>query len=190
MYLVFKYFNRGEYQMTYFDYVKAQFKNPLTAILAIIFTIARIIYGWSWVNAGWEKATSGWFNFAGGHASKLIGTMAKNIVPPAAHGLDPLHLNSLWSWVAIHIFNGMPAFTDFLVPICEMAVGILMIIGFQLFWTAILGLFLNVQFIAAGSANNFGYIWTDIIVMNVAKYAELIGLSGFLRYKKEVRRKA
>ena len=71
-----------------------------------------------------------------------------------------------------------------------MAVGILMIVGFQLFWTAILALFLNVQFIASGSANNFGYIWTDIIVMNAANYAELIGLSGFLRYKKEVHRNA
>ena len=176
--------------MSYIDYIKAQFKNSRTAILTIIFTIARIIYGWSWVNSGWGKATSGWLNFDGGHAAKLISSMAKNIVPPAAHGLDPLHINSLWSWVAIHIFNGMPAFTDFLVPISEMVVGILMIVGFQLFWAAILGLFLNVQFIAAGSANNFGYIWTNIIVMNSAKYAELIGLSGFLRYKKEVRQKA
>ncbi|HZW82394.1 MAG TPA: hypothetical protein VFF14_03090, partial [Candidatus Deferrimicrobium sp.] len=67
----------------------------------------------------------------------------------------------------------------------EIAVGLGFILGFRLFWTALLGLFLNVQFAVAGSANNFGYIWTNIIAMNVAKYAELIGVSGFLAHRKE-----
>ena len=169
---------------SYTEAVKTEFKDWKKALLLIIFTIARIIYGWAWVSAGWEKATSGWFNFQGGHSAKLIAGMAANMLPPKAHGFDPLYINKLWSWVAIHIFNGMPAVTDFIVPICEIAVGVGMIIGFRLLWVALLGLFLNVQFITSGSANNFGYIWTDIIVMNFAKYFELIGVSGYLSFKK------
>lgn len=169
---------------SYIEALKAEFKNGKTAVLAIVFTVARIIYGWAWVEAGFEKATSGWLNFAGGHSAKLIAGMATNMLPPKAHGFDPLYINDLWAWIATNVFNGMPGVTDFLVPITEMAVGILMILGFRIFWTSILALFLNVQFIAAGSANNFGYIWTNIIMMNVAKYAELIGVDGFLRAKK------
>ena len=169
---------------SYTEAVKTEFKDWKKALLLIIFTVARIIYGWAWVSAGWEKATSGWFNFQGGHSAKLIAGMAANMLPPKAHGFDPLYINKLWSWVAIHIFNGMPAVTDFIVPICEIAVGVGMIIGFRLLWVALLGLFLNVQFITSGSANNFGYIWTDIIVMNFAKYFELIGVSGYLSFKK------
>jgi thiosulfate dehydrogenase (quinone) large subunit len=171
--------------MTSYIYeVKEIFKDWKKALLVIVFTIARIIYGYAWVEAGWEKATSGWFNFAGGHAKGLITGMAVNMLPPKAHGFDPLYINKLWAWIAVHIFNGMPGITDFLVPICEMVVGLGMIIGFRLLWVALLGLFLNVQFIAAGSANNFGYIWTNIIVMNFAKYFELIGISGYLEHKR------
>jgi thiosulfate dehydrogenase [quinone] large subunit len=171
----------------YIDYLKTELKDQKTAVLALIFTVVRVIYGWSWLKGGFEKATSGWLNFSGGHAQGLISGMANNMVPPQAHSFDPLYINKLWSWAAIHIFNGMPGVTDFLVPICEMTVGILMILGFRLFWTAILALFLNVQFAAAGAGNNFGYIWTNIIIMNVSKYAELIGLSGYLSARKNNR---
>lgn len=170
--------------MSYFSWVQAELKDWKKALLVVVFTVARLVYGWAWLKAGFEKATSGWLNFAGGHSAKLIGNMAANMLPPKAHGFDPLYLNKLWSWVAVNIFNGMPGVTDFLVPIAEMAVGILMIFGIKLLWTSLLGLFLNVQFIAAGSANNFGYIWTNIIVMNLAKYFELIGVSGYFKYKK------
>ncbi|WP_088226798.1 DoxX family membrane protein [Desulfosporosinus sp. FKB] len=167
---------------SYINGVKAELKDWKKALLVTVFTIARIVYGYAWVQAGWEKATSGWLNFAGGHAKGLIAGMAVNMLPPKAHGYDPLYLNKLWAWVAVHIFNGMPGLTDFLVPICEIVVGIGMIIGFRLFWVAILGLFLNIQFITAGSANNFGYIWTNIIVMNLSNYFELIGISGYFKY--------
>jgi thiosulfate dehydrogenase [quinone] large subunit len=169
---------------SYIEQMKTEFKDWKTAALVVIFTVARIVYGWAWLKAGLGKVTDGWLNFSGGHASKLIGTMAANLLPPKAHDFDPLYINKLWSWIALHVFNGMPGVTDFLVPICEMTVGLFMILGFRLFWTAILALFLNVQFAAAGSANNFGYIWTDIILMNVTRYAELLGLSGYLRARK------
>lgn len=170
---------------SYVDAVKAEFKDAKTAVLAIIFTVARIIYGWSWVKAGWEKATTeGWLTNGKHNSFGLIAGMVKNMLPPKAHGFDPLYINKLWAWVATNIFNGMPTVTDKLVICVEILVGLTMIFGFRLFWFSLLALFMNVQFITAGSGNNFGYIWTNIIIMNLAKYAELIGISGYLKYKK------
>lgn len=170
---------------SYLDAVRSELKDWKKALLVIVFTVARIIYGWAWVQAGWEKATTeGWLTNGKHNSFGLIAKMVKNMLPPTAHGFDPLHLNSLWAWVATNIFNGMPGVTDILVICVEILVGIGMIVGFRLFWVAILALFMNVQFITSGSGNNFGYIWTNIIVMNLAKYAELIGLSGYFKYKK------
>ncbi|KLU59938.1 hypothetical protein CEB3_c40720 [Peptococcaceae bacterium CEB3] len=170
---------------SYFDAVKSEMRNWKKAVLVIVFTVARIIYGWSWLQAGWGKATTeGWLTNGKHNSYGLIAGMVKNMLPPKAHGLDPLHLNSLWAWVATHVFNGMPSLTDKLVICVEIAIGLLMIFGVKLFWTSILALFMNVQFITAGSGNNFGYIWTNIIIMNLANYAELIGVSGYLKYRK------
>lgn len=170
---------------SYFDAVKAELKDWKSALLVIVFTIARVVYGWAWVKAGFEKATSGWLSFSGdGYSTGFITGMVNNMLPPKAHGFDPLYINKLWAWIATNIFNGMPHVTDFLVPVTEIVVGLGMILGFRVFWTAILALFFNVQFATAGSGNNFGYIWTNIIIMNATKYAELIGISGFLKFRK------
>lgn len=169
---------------SYVDAVKAELKDWKKALLVLLFTVARIIYGWSWVEAGIEKATSGWLKIGTPHAYGLIARMADNMLPPKAHGFDPLYINKLWAWVATNIFNQMPPVTDILVVVSEIAIGVGMILGFRLFWVSLLALFLNVQFAAAGSANNFGYIWTNIIIMNLAKYAEVMGVSGYLNFKK------
>lgn len=78
----------------------------------------------------------------------------------------------------------MPRITDGLVVILEISVGITMILGLRIFWTALIAMFMNVQFLAGGSFNNFGYVWTNIAMMEFAKYAELIGVDGFLRLRK------
>lgn len=43
---------------------------------------------------------------------------------------------------------------------------------------------MNMQFFAGESFNNFGYIWSNLIFMKLAKYTEAIGLGGFLKIKK------
>ena len=170
---------------SYIQGVKEELRDWKKAIVVIIFTVARIIYGVAWVQAGWEKATTeGWLTNGKHNAFGLISKMVNNLVGPTVHGLDPLHLNSLWAWVATNVFNGMPGVTDKLVILVEILVGLGMIFGFKLFWVSILALFMNIQFITSGSGNNFGYIWTNIIIMNLSKYFELIGISGYFKIKK------
>ena len=166
----------------YFNAVSKLFKDWKVAVPVVIFTIARIIYGWGWVQAGLHKLA--WLSDGKANSAGKIEGLINNLIGPEVHGFDPLHINNLFAWVADNIFLGMPGVTDFLVVAFEIGVGIVMILGFQVFWGALAALFLNLQFIAAGSANNFGYIWTNIAFMHWTKYVEAIGVSGFLRFKK------
>jgi len=167
---------------TYFNALSNLFKDWKNAVLVIVFTVARIIYGWGWFTAGLHKLA--WLSDGKINSAGKIEGLVNNLVGPEVHGLDPLHINALFAWAADNIFLNMPAVTDTLVVTFEILVGVLMILGFRVFWGALIALFLNLQFIAAGSANNFGYIWTNIAFMKWSKYVDAIGLDGFLRFKK------
>lgn len=167
-------------------YLDSVFKKDLkTTVLAIIFTVARIIFGWDWVKAGWEKLS--WLSDGKANSAGLIKGMAANLAGPKVTRFDPLGINHLFAWIATHVFIPMSGLTDFLVVAFELLVGIFLIIGLRIFWTALVAIFLNLQYITAGSFNNFGYIWTDLAMLKFAKYAELIGVDGFIRFKKDQR---
>ena len=166
---------------SYFGAVKEQLKDRKVAFLVIIFTVARLIYGWSWFQSGLHKLA--WFSDGKLNSTGKIGTLIKNIAGPEVKSFDPLYINKAWAWVAQNIFQGMPGVTDGLVVILEISVGLTMILGLRIFWTAIIAMFMNVQFIAGASFNNFGYIWTNLAMMEFAKYAELLGVDGYLKYK-------
>lgn len=166
----------------YLKAVAKGLKSWKTAPLVIIFTVARIIYGWAWLEAGFHKLS--WFSDGKLDSQALIEKMVTNLAGPDVKRFDPLHINNVFAWIAHNIFAGLPNLTDGLVVICEIAIGITIILGFKIFWSALVATFLNLQFMASGSFNNFGYIWTNLALMKFAKYAEFIGLDGFLGSKK------
>ncbi len=168
---------------TYIESVSAEFKKDWKAtVLTIVFTVARLIYGWSWFNAGLEKLA--WFSNGKFNSGKEIQGLINNIAGPKVTRFDPLGINHLFGWLGAHVFIPMGGLTDALVVILELVVGIALILGFRIFWTALIATFLNLQYIAAGSYNNFGYIWTNLALMKFDKYAELIGVDGFLKARK------
>jgi len=166
---------------SYVNEVKNQLKDWKTAILVFIFTVARVVYGWAWLSSGWGKLA--WLSDGKLNSAGKIQAMITNIAGPEVTRFDPLMINKAFAWVAQNIFLGMPGLTDALVVIFEIGVGLAMILGFKVFWAALLALFMNTQFIAGASFNNFGYIWTNVVVMNFAIHAEMIGLSGYLKFK-------
>lgn len=170
--------------MTYWGAVKAELqKSWWNALVVVVFTICRLLFGWGFFSAGLEKATTeNWFGDGKFDSGGLIHKMVSNI--QHSHGSDPLHLNGILVWFANHIFIPMGSFTDFLVIAFEMLVGLFIFFGFGLIWAIVAALFLNLQFAAAGSANNFGYLVTDIVWLTFPKYANLIGIDGYFRYKK------
>lgn len=167
---------------SYFSAVKAELKDWKVSLLVLVFTVARLIYGFAWIQSGMHKIA--WLSDGKLNATGKIQTLVTNIAGPKVTSFDPLYINKFFGWVADTIFLGMPAVTDVLVVVFEITVGLLMILGFRVFWGALIAMFMNLQFLAGGSFNNFGYIWTNLAMLKFAKYAELIGLDGFLRFRK------
>jgi thiosulfate dehydrogenase [quinone] large subunit len=167
---------------SYIDSVTAEMKNGKAAFLVIVFTIARLIYGFGWLTSGLHKLT--WLSDGNIHSAGVITKLVANIAGPEVTRFDPLYINKAFAWIANTFFLGMPGVTDTLVVLFEITIGISMILGFRIFWFAFIAMFMNTQFMASGSFNNFGYIWTNLAMLKFSKYAELIGIDGFLRARK------
>ncbi len=163
----------------YLGALKSKLSNTSLG-LVIILTLGRIYFGYEWFMSGWHKLawiTDGELN-SQGYISKMVTNLATD------YG-DPFNIGRIMSKVADAIFvNMLPGVTDFFVVILELAIGIMLIIGFKLFWTILVAMFLNLQFFAAGSTNNFGYVIVNLVIWKWTKYFDLIGLDGFLRFKK------
>jgi thiosulfate dehydrogenase [quinone] large subunit len=166
---------------TYLSEVKNRLQDWRIAALVIIFTIARVIYGWAWLKSGLGKLA--WLSDGTINSAGKIQTMVTNLAGPEVARFDPLMINKTFAWIAQHVFLGMPGVTDALVVVLEITIGLTMILGFGIFWSALAALFMNTQFFAGGSFNNFGYIWTNLAAMSFAKHAELLGLSGYLKFR-------
>lgn len=166
----------------YLEAVKNQLKDWRLAAIVLIFTAARVIYGWRWLKSGWGKL--GWLSDGQHNTVGRVEAVVNNLAGPEVTSFDPLYINKGFALIADNIFLSMPAVTDFLVVVIEISIGLTMIFGFGIFWFALIAMFMNTQFMASGSFNNFGYIWTNVGMMAFAKYAELIGLSGYLRFRK------
>lgn len=164
---------------SYLKSLRTEFKDVKKSVLIIIFTVLRLIYGLSWLKGGIEKLP--WLTNGKNNSAGLIAVVVKNL--QKSHGPDPLHLNDLLIWAAQHVFLATPHITDIMVVFSEIAVGLVIILGFKIIWIALLAMFLNTQYMASGSANNFGYIWTNLGLMGFAKYAEAIGISGYLKVR-------
>jgi len=170
--------------MGYLASVGAELKKSWwNAVVVVVFTICRLIFGWDWFKAGWDKMTSeGWLTNGKFNSGGLIAKMVKNL--QHAHGTDPLHLNNLLIWASNHIFLNMGGFLDFLVVLFELLVGLFVFFGFGFIWAMAVAMFLNIQYAAAGSANNAGYIATAAVWLVFPSYASLIGIDGYIRFKR------
>lgn len=171
----------------YLSAIGEEFKKSWwNAIVIVVFTICRLIFGWDWFKAGWGKLTGseGGVSWIGGKFE--AGGMIKGMVSGLqhSHGADPLHLNNILIWLANNLFLNMGGLTDFLVVFFELFIGIFVFFGFGIAWTMVAAIFLNLQYITAGSANNFGYLVTDIVWLRFPKMAGLIGVDGYIRYRK------
>jgi len=169
----------------YIEYVKQQLKDWKVAVLAIVFLVARVNYSFYWLKSGWGKATT-WLSDGTYNAAGKIQTLIANIAGPEVTRFDPLGINKFFAWVADTFFLGMPGLTDVLVVVFEIGCALAIIFGFKVFWAALIFMFMNVQFIASGSFNNFGFIWTNLIFMQLHKYVGLLGIDGYLAYRKGV----
>ncbi len=165
--------------------VSVLLKNWKKSLPVLVLTAVRVYYGYRWVSSGLGKLV--WFTDSAKNSAGLIGRMVQNLAGPEVTRFDPLYINKLWGWVADTVFVGMaPGFTDAMVVITEIAIGVAMVAGVGVLWAAIGATFLNLQFFAGGSSTNFGYIATNLIYWQFHRMGGAIGLDGFLRVRKGV----
>ncbi|MHB9144197.1 MAG: DoxX family membrane protein [Symbiobacteriia bacterium] len=151
--------------------------------LSVLWLVLRLYLGWGWLTAGFEKLTDAkgaWVGAAAGSSLKgfFAGAIAKSTgAHPAVQG-----------WYAGFLKNiatpAIPFFT-YLVPVGEFLVGLALITGTLTLVAAFFGLFMNLNFMLAGSTStNPIYYTVAVLLLFAGVNAGRYGVDGFLASRK------
>ena len=139
--------------------------------------LARVYVGWQWLEAGWGKFTGqGWVgDTSGGAITGFVkGALAKT------EGLHP----DVQGWYAAFLENVVlphAAFWSHVVTYGEILVGVALLLGLFTGIAAFFGLFMNLNFMLAGTVSVNPILFTLSIFLVVAwKIAGYIGVDRFL----------
>lgn len=115
--------------------------------MAVVWGIARVYLGWSWFAAGWGKVTSpAWVGEGAGTA--VSGYLQGALARAAA---DPPSVPGWYAWLIEHLFLPNAALMSYVVAYGEVLVGLALIAGFLVGFSAFFGGFMNVSFLLAGT---------------------------------------
>lgn len=137
-------------------------KLPFPQVWGTVLGLLRIWIGVQWLQAGWEKITSpAW---VGSQAGGAVAGFLKGSLAQTA-GAHP----SVLGWYASFIKGvALPnaALFSHLVAISEVVAGLLLIAGFLTPWALLLGVFLNLNYLFAGSAGvNPEYLFLELLLL-------------------------
>ena len=124
--------------------------------VAWFWLIVRLYVGWEWVSAGWEKVTSpAWFGAQSGTA--LQGFLKGSLTQASgAHpNVQGWYADFLRFAVAAH-----PVIWAHVISIGELAVGVALIIGVFTGIAAFFGLFMNLNYLLAGTVSTNPILFT------------------------------
>jgi thiosulfate dehydrogenase (quinone) large subunit len=139
--------------------------------------IVRIFVGWQWLSAGFEKLTgSGWIGQGSGSALSgfVQGALAKTA------GAHP-DVASWYGSFLQHIVLPHPALWAHLVTYGELLVGVALIVGAFTGIAAFFGLFMNLNYLLAGTVSVNPILFALSIFLVLAwKVAGYIGIDRYL----------
>lgn len=127
-------------------FAKALLENPKSAWLWLI---VRLYVGWQWLSAGWEKVHSPvWVGKGAGAALNgfVNGALAKTA------GAHP-DVQGWYGWFLRTVIMHHPLLWSHLVAYGELLVGIALIIGLFTGIAAFFGLFMNFNYLLAGTVS-------------------------------------
>jgi thiosulfate dehydrogenase (quinone) large subunit len=147
---------------------------------SILWLAVRVWLGWNWLEAGWGKLQNpAWMQT--GEALKGFWTRAVQI---PAEGRPPIAYDWYRSLIQSMLDSGSYVWFAKLVAVGELLVGIAMIFGFLMFFTAFMAGFMNWNFIMAGSASvNGAWIVLAVLLIAAWKIAGYLGADYFLFYR-------
>lgn len=145
--------------------------------IAWFWLIVRVYVGYEWLMAGWAKVTSdAWIGSGAGSA--LTGFLANALTKTAGSHPD------VQGWYAVFLQNAVmshPALWSGLVAWGELAVGVALIIGAFTGIAAFFGLFMNLNYLLAGTVSTNPILFTLSIGIILAwKVAGYVGLDRYL----------
>jgi thiosulfate dehydrogenase [quinone] large subunit len=150
------------------------FSNTL---MAWFWLVVRVYVGWEWLQAGWEKVhSSAWVGNGAGQALSgfINGALGKT------SGANP----DVQGWYAAFLQNVVlphVALWSHLVAYGELAVGIALVIGLLTGIVAFFGLFMNLNYLLAGTVSINPVLFTLSIGLILAwRIAGYIGLDRYL----------
>jgi thiosulfate dehydrogenase (quinone) large subunit len=138
---------------------------------SILWLVVRVWLGWQWFEAGLGKVQNpAWMQT--GEALKGFWTRAVQI---PAEGRPPIAYDWYRSSIQSMLDSGSYVWFAKFVAVGELLVGIAMIFGFMMFFTAFMAGFMNWNFIMAGSASVNG-AWLVLAILLIAAWK----ISGYL----------
>ena len=144
--------------------------------MSLLWLIVRVYVGWSWLEAGWGKFTgTGW---VGADAGKSLSGFIQGALSKTAGA----HPDVQW-WYGTFLQNiilSHASFWSHVITYGEILVGIALIIGLFTGIAAFFGLFMNLNFMLAGSVSVNPILFTLSIFLILAwKVAGYIGIDRF-----------
>ena len=116
---------------------------------SLFWLVVRVYVGWIWLNAGWEKVINPvWFGTDAGAALKgfIMGALSKTGGPhPDVQGWYAYFLQTF-------VLNNTTIWSN-LVAVGELLIGLALIFGFLTGVSAFFGVFMNLNFMLAGTVS-------------------------------------
>ncbi len=124
--------------------------------MAWFWLVVRLYVGWQWVSAGWDKITSSaWFGSHAGSALAgfLQGSLAK------ASGAHP-DVSGWYASFLHYVVLAHPVVWSNVIAIGEFSVGVALILGLFTGIAAFFGLFMNLNYLLAGTVSTNPILFT------------------------------
>ena len=155
-------------------FIKFLFSNDV--VMPWVWLVVRIYVGWEWVTAGWQKFTSpAW---VGTDAGTAIAGFVQGAVSKTA-GAHP-DVSGWYAYFLQHIVLPHSVVWSYLITYGEILVGVALIIGLLTGLAAFFGLFMNLNFMLAGSLSANPVLFTLSILLSIAwKISGYIGVDRF-----------
>lgn len=142
-----------------------------------LWLLVRVYVGWEWLSAGWEKVQSP--QWVGSGAGTALGGFIKGALGKAT-GAHP----DVQGWYANflqHAVLGNPALWSYVVTYGELLVGVALIVGALTGIAAFFGLFMNLNYLLAGTVSTNPILFVLSIGLILAwRTAGYMGLDRYL----------
>lgn len=142
-----------------------------------LLTLIRVYVGFQWLESGWGKLNNpAWVGEKAGSAINgfFNGAIAK------ATGDHPA-VQSWYAWFLKNVAQPSSGFFTYLIPIGEFLVGLALILGAFTAFAAVMGAFMNLNFMLAGTTSTNPVLFTlEIFIIAGGAAAGYYGLDYFI----------